>query len=121
MWTGWPSAASSRTCAHTASTFRSCALANGFAGAVVVATGYVLRAGPLDLTTVRAKLIGMATRPERKRRSDGERSRGAILDEAGRLATVEGISGLSMSRLADAVGMSKSGLFAHFGSKEDLQ
>jgi AcrR family transcriptional regulator len=34
---------------------------------------------------------------------------------------VEGISGLSLSRLADAVGMSKSGLFAHFGSKEELQ
>jgi|SRR5436190_7490091 len=60
-------------------------------------------------------------RRERRRRSDGERSRGAILDEAARLATVEGISGLSMSRLADAVGMSKSGLFAHFGSKEELQ
>src|SRR3954451_16484702 len=60
-------------------------------------------------------------RPARRRRSDGERSRTAILDEAARLATVEGISGLSMSRLADAVGMSKSGLFAHFGSKEDLQ
>jgi AcrR family transcriptional regulator len=58
---------------------------------------------------------------ERKRRSDGERSRNAILREAGRLATVEGISGLSISRLADSVGMSKSGLFAHFGSKEELQ
>ncbi len=60
-------------------------------------------------------------RPERKRRSDGERSRGAILDEAARLATVEGLGGLSIGRLADAVGMSKSGLFAHFGSKEELQ
>jgi AcrR family transcriptional regulator len=60
-------------------------------------------------------------RRERKRRSDGERSRNAILREAGRLATVEGISGLSISRLAAAVGMSKSGLFAHFGSKEELQ
>src|SRR3954451_6067584 len=60
-------------------------------------------------------------RPARRRRSDGERSRTAILDEAARLATVEGISGLSLSRLADAVGMSKSGLFAHFGSKEELQ
>jgi AcrR family transcriptional regulator len=60
-------------------------------------------------------------RPPRKRRSDGERSRNAILDEAARLATVEGIDGLSISRLADAVGMSKSGLFAHFGSKEELQ
>src|SRR3954453_10050871 len=58
---------------------------------------------------------------ERKQRSDGLRSRGAILDEAARLATVEGIGGLSLSRLADAVGMSKSGLFAHFGSKEELQ
>jgi AcrR family transcriptional regulator len=57
----------------------------------------------------------------RKRRSDGERSRAAILHEAVRLATVEGIEGLSISRLADAVGMSKSGLFAHFGSKEELQ
>jgi AcrR family transcriptional regulator len=57
----------------------------------------------------------------RKVRSDGLRSRSAILDEAARLATVEGIGGLSLSRLADAVGMSKSGLFAHFGSKEELQ
>ena len=44
-----------------------------------------------------------------------------ILDEAARLATVEGIGGLSIARLADAVGMSKSGLFGHFGSKEELQ
>ena len=57
----------------------------------------------------------------RRRRSDGERSRSAILDEAAKLATIEGIDGLSISRLADAVGMSKSGLFAHFGSKEELQ
>jgi AcrR family transcriptional regulator len=62
-----------------------------------------------------------APKPARKRRSDGERSREAILREAARLATVEGIEGLSLSRLADAVGMSKSGLFAHFGSKEELQ
>ena len=62
-----------------------------------------------------------AERPARRRRSDGERSRNAILGEAARLATVEGIGGLSIGRLADAVGMSKSGLFAHFGSKEELQ
>ena len=61
------------------------------------------------------------TRRPRKRRSDGERSRNAILREAAQLATVEGIDGLSISRLAHAVGMSKSGLFAHFGSKEELQ
>jgi AcrR family transcriptional regulator len=60
-------------------------------------------------------------RHARRRRSDGERSRSAILREAAHLATVEGIDGLSISRLADAVGMSKSGLFAHFGSKQELQ
>src|SRR5205809_2198617 len=60
-------------------------------------------------------------RQPRRRRSDGERSRSAILREAGQLATVEGIGGLSISRLAEAVGMSKSGLFAHFKSKEELQ
>jgi AcrR family transcriptional regulator len=57
----------------------------------------------------------------RATRSDGRRSREAILDAAARLATVEGIEGLSIARLADGVGMSKSGLFAHFGSKEELQ
>ncbi len=62
-----------------------------------------------------------ADRRTRKRRSDGERTRSAILREAAQLATVEGIDGLSISRLAEAVGMSKSGLFAHFGSKEELQ
>ena len=49
------------------------------------------------------------------------RTRDAILREAARLVTVEGIDGLSISRLAEAVGLSKSGLFAHFKSKEELQ
>jgi AcrR family transcriptional regulator len=57
----------------------------------------------------------------RRVRSDGERSRAAILHEAAKLATVDGIDGLSISRLARAVGMSKSGLIAHFGSKQELQ
>ncbi len=57
----------------------------------------------------------------RRRRADGERSRRAILAAAARLATVEGIDGLSIGRLAHASGMSKSGLYAHFGSKEELQ
>jgi AcrR family transcriptional regulator len=81
-----------------------------------------------EYTTVRANLSSMSSanvsevgRPVRRRRSDGERSRNAILREAAQLATVEGIDGLSIGRLAEAVGMSKSGLFAHFGSKEELQ
>src|SRR3954453_5551918 len=59
----------------------------------------------------------MARRP----RSDGERSRAAILREGARPAARGGVAGLSLARLAGAVGMSKSGLFAHFGSKEELQ
>lgn len=56
-----------------------------------------------------------------RRRADGERSRAAILDAAARLATVEGLDGMSIGSLAEATGMSKSGLYAHFGSKEELQ
>jgi AcrR family transcriptional regulator len=63
----------------------------------------------------------MATRSRRKPRADGERTRRAILITAARLATVEGLDGLSIGRLAQETGMSKSGLFAHFGSKEELQ
>ncbi len=51
----------------------------------------------------------------------GERTRAAILDEAVALASRRGLEGLSIGALADTLGMSKSGLFAHFGSKEDLQ
>ena len=63
----------------------------------------------------------MSTQTARRRRSDGERSRRTILLTAARLATVEGLDGLTIGRLAAATGMSKSGLFAHFGSKEELQ
>ena len=51
----------------------------------------------------------------------GNRTRAAILDTAAKLATKEGLVPLSIGRLAEATGMSKSGLFAHFGSKEELQ
>jgi AcrR family transcriptional regulator len=56
-----------------------------------------------------------------KQQPKGQRTRTAILGQAARLATVEGLDGLSIGGLATAIGMSKSGLFAHFGSKEDLQ
>ncbi|WP_433295552.1 TetR/AcrR family transcriptional regulator [Actinoplanes sp. CA-030573] len=51
----------------------------------------------------------------------GERTRVAVLDRALPLATSEGLDGLSLGKLADALGMSKSGLFAHWRSKEALQ
>jgi AcrR family transcriptional regulator len=54
-------------------------------------------------------------------KTKGERTREAILDTAAALATQEGLAPLSIGRLAQATGMSKSGLFAHFGSKEELQ
>ena len=54
-------------------------------------------------------------------RTKGERTRAGILDEAARLATVVGLEGLSIGGLAHAIGMSKSGLYAHFGSKQELQ
>jgi AcrR family transcriptional regulator len=54
-------------------------------------------------------------------KTKGERTRQAILTTAADLATQEGLEALSIGRLAEAKGMSKSGLFAHFGSKEELQ
>ena len=54
-------------------------------------------------------------------KTKGERTRHAILTTAADLATQEGLEALSIGRLAEATGMSKSGLFAHFGSKEELQ
>jgi AcrR family transcriptional regulator len=58
---------------------------------------------------------------ERKPRADGERTREAIVREAVALATVDGLDGLSIGNLAGALEMSKSGVYAHFGSKQDLQ
>ena len=51
----------------------------------------------------------------------GEETRNSILQRAVDLASLEGLEGVTIGRLADDLGMSKSGLFAHFGSKEDLQ
>jgi AcrR family transcriptional regulator len=56
-----------------------------------------------------------------QRVAKGARTRGSILRVAVNLASVEGLEGLSIGRLADELNMSKSGLFAHFGSKEELQ
>jgi AcrR family transcriptional regulator len=53
--------------------------------------------------------------------SHGQLTRAAILAAAAKLATVEGLEGLSIGQLASATGLSKSGLYAHFGSKEELQ
>jgi AcrR family transcriptional regulator len=55
--------------------------------------------------------------PQRK----GEATRAVILEAALELASRDGLEGLSIGLLSQRTGMSKSGVFAHFGSREDLQ
>lgn len=58
-----------------------------------------------------------STRPQQK----GQQTRAAILDAALGMASHMGLEGLSIGALAEVTGMSKSGVFAHFGSREELQ
>lgn len=58
--------------------------------------------------------------PSDGRRIRGLRTRQAILEHAARVGSAEGLEAVSLQRLADDLGISKSGLFAHFGSKEEL-
>ena len=67
---------------------------------------------------------GSATKAKQageERPGKGEQTRAAILERAVDLASAEGLDGLTIGRLATELGMSKSGLFAHFGSKQELQ
>ncbi|HYY19685.1 MAG TPA: TetR/AcrR family transcriptional regulator [Streptosporangiaceae bacterium] len=57
----------------------------------------------------------------RRTRAPGQRSRARVVEQAAKLATVEGLEGLSIGRLADAAGLPKSSVHALFGSKEELQ
>ena len=59
--------------------------------------------------------------PKKQTRAPGERSRGRVVEQAAQLATIEGIEGISIGRLADATGIAKSSVYALFGSKEELQ
>jgi len=59
--------------------------------------------------------------PKKQTRAPGERSRARVVEQAAQLATIEGIEGISIGRLADATGIAKSSVYALFGSKEDLQ
>src|SRR3954462_63469 len=67
-------------------------------------------------TAARREPAREATREATK----GERTRAAILDEALRLVSKAGLDDLTIGTRAEATGLSKSGLFAHFGSREDL-
>jgi AcrR family transcriptional regulator len=60
--------------------------------------------------------------PSTKRtRAPGDQARARIVKHAAELATIEGLDGLSIGRLAEATGVPKSSVHALFGSKEDLQ
>ena len=59
--------------------------------------------------------------PGNRRVAKGRQTRSSILDTALALAAQIGLEGLSIGALAEATGMSKSGVFAHFGSREELQ
>ena len=59
--------------------------------------------------------------PTRRTRAPGERSRARIVEQAAKLATIEGLEGVSIGRLAEATGLPKSSVHALFGSKEELQ
>jgi len=62
----------------------------------------------------------MAVQVQDRRRLRGQRTRQAILLHAARVGSAEGLEAVSLQRLASDLGISKSGLFAHFGSKEEL-
>ncbi len=69
---------------------------------------------------------GSARRPDRAPRAagplhKGQHTKSVIVDAALGLATQIGLEGLSIGALAEVTGMSKSGVFAHFGSREELQ
>ncbi len=62
----------------------------------------------------------MAVQSTDRRRLKGMRTRQSILGHAARVGSAEGLEAVSLQRLATDLGISKSGLFAHFGSKEVL-
>src|SRR3954454_18450040 len=57
------------------------------------------------------------------RRSNAEaaQTRASIIDRAVRTASIDGLEGVTIGRLADDLGMSKAGVIGHFGNKADLQ
>jgi len=81
---------------------------------------YAVKRDRVERSARRCELTN-AEAPERRTRAAGELSRRRVLEQAAQLATVEGLDGLSVGRLAEACGMPKSSLYQLFGSKEQLQ
>jgi AcrR family transcriptional regulator len=67
-------------------------------------------------------LVSMtAAQPVVPARSKGALTKAMIVDQALQIASRQGLEGLTVGHLAEALSMSKSGVFAHFGSREELQ
>ncbi len=77
------------------------------------------RATPGVAAASRSHAVGAGT--EGARRAKGQQTRAVIVEAALTLAARDGLEGLSIGAVAEATGMSKSGVFAHFGSREELQ
>ncbi|HEV7902205.1 MAG TPA: TetR/AcrR family transcriptional regulator [Pyrinomonadaceae bacterium] len=73
------------------------------------------------MSTVVKQMTAGQGNAAKARKARGDRTRQAILEVAVDVASAEGLEGLTIGRLAAELSMSKSGLFAHFGSKEELQ
>jgi len=69
----------------------------------------------------RPALSAVAPEPGKRALLKGQQTKAAIVDAALGLASQIGLEGLSIGALAEITGMSKSGVFAHFGSREELQ
>ena len=75
----------------------------------------------LNIRRSRTAVTHPITETQPKSMRKGELTRAAILDVAIELASRDGLEGLTIGLLAEKMNMSKSGVFAHFGSREDLQ
>jgi AcrR family transcriptional regulator len=73
---------------------------------------------PAERQSATSRPVGVQTSTRRPR---GLKTRHAILKKAVNIASIEGLEGLTVGKLASLLRISKSGLFAHFGSKEELQ
>lgn len=82
----------------------------------------VSAASPLDASALLPKRMAVRTvRAQSKGQLKGQQTRAAIVDAALGLAAHVGLEGLSIGAVAEVMQMSKSGVFAHFGSREELQ
>ena len=73
------------------------------------------------LSTMSEGATADSPRPARRSRAPGDRARRRVLERAAQLASVEGLEGLSIGRLAAAADMPKSSVYVLFGSKQELQ